>query len=275
MANNRLYYALLIVGLIHFLLFQLPLVIVKEEKILTRKKSAPIRLKIVQRKRLQEQKVDRKKVSNPTKDDPSRISSLNFSQLRHQLKTTTSKTKTILKKEDLSEGFNRGRGNGNCLTNILDTVGQYPRSFFHHQIEGYSEVQIQFINQKDRPQISLSSVDTSHALVEKYFCYSLKKAFAQYKDGKCLEKYFDKQKKISYRLQFSMGQKVDSSFLSLGGSRFLKRVISLPKKSALRGLMAVANVFTLLELHETETDEREWIFYNQTLGNFNCKEVIL
>lgn len=170
--------------------------------------------------------------------------------------------KVFVEEKSMKKG---DEGASDCFVDILKSIGRYPNSFFHHDIVGSGLIKISF----DQRGIHIKEENYSHHFVSSLLCDEAINKIKMLRGVNCL-KSMKKPSHFTYRLQLELGENRSESFHSISPNSFVKKIVRMKKPDAKRVVLAVANIFTLLELHESEKETLEWLNFKQKYAQFSC-----
>jgi hypothetical protein len=152
----------------------------------------------------------------------------------------------------------------NCLKSLISSSVHFPDFLFHNQISGVAGMRI--IIKKDK--IVLQQSKSDHPILSKLLCFHLRNQVHKISHTHCLN-----QKEIkgvhTIKARYSYGHKPFRA-IDTGLRSYFFNLQRLKKKSPLRVLMAISNIFSLLELYQSREDKGITQAFLLNLQKLNC-----
>jgi hypothetical protein len=160
------------------------------------------------------------------------------------------------------------QGADQCVENILEGVGQYPRSLFLNNVSGTAEIKLYI----DHTKITLLQSQSGSPLVGHILCEDLKKRLSNFSGNNCFRSIYKRYgaQTLSMHLSLSVGSENTDEFIMIGNNQYLRHIQLMSKTAPARGLIIITNIFSAIDLIENSNDRVQWEKIQNDLRSNNC-----
>jgi len=173
---------------------------------------------------------------------------------------------------DMLTSFESERGSmAKCLDELVYNIGSFPRSFYHREITGSSELHIQV----SRNKVTLNLPNNEHWLIGGLVCTEMQELMAKLNGNTCLKSLVRENSvyQFTYRLTLSLGQLDSDEFSVSKMNRFHRRISRMAKSAAWQPIKLITNIGSALEFFESDAEKRDWDNLQQRLRLLDCRSL--